>query len=347
MLVCRSGKYVIAFLDRSPLCLVAVSSLAEPPAVLRMQLAMVHGQVTSLLTASAMAAVFTKSPGFDARRLLGGADVMLDSLISGFSADPSALLGAYPTLALMRGVRTAVLQSLRHAMQASGSLFGLMLGAGCVVASAAAGRQPLQQWDVLLLLNFLNSNESLKQAETITPLCLPSYNANGHLHAYINYLDPTTGAAIVLLAGSRTSDFHSMSAARQGLVDALATNGALQSVLDACKAHGSAETMASVKSVERVLTNASLSPDALLHFAYKLTRPQQFVMSSFSSCSDALRQVYAQPMNFYLISALLIPCTSRSHNSGVVSRLIRLVCRILWLPTVSCGQACLTMQGST
>ena len=34
---CRAGQHVFAFLERPPLCLVGVSALAEPPAVLRMQ----------------------------------------------------------------------------------------------------------------------------------------------------------------------------------------------------------------------------------------------------------------------------------------------------------------------
>jgi hypothetical protein len=55
---CRSGDHVIAFLDRGPLCLLGVSPLGEPPAVLRMQLALVHGQIVSLVTSSALDSIF-------------------------------------------------------------------------------------------------------------------------------------------------------------------------------------------------------------------------------------------------------------------------------------------------
>lgn len=63
---------MVAFLDRSPLYLVGFSALGEPPAVLRMQLSLVHGQLVSLLTGSALASLFRRSPGYDLRKLLGG-----------------------------------------------------------------------------------------------------------------------------------------------------------------------------------------------------------------------------------------------------------------------------------
>ena len=63
---------MLAFLERPPLCLLAASALAEPPAVLRMQLTLVHGQIVSLLTASAISGILGRSPGYDLRKLLGG-----------------------------------------------------------------------------------------------------------------------------------------------------------------------------------------------------------------------------------------------------------------------------------
>ena len=288
---------MVAFLDRSPLCLVATSTLGEPPPVLRMQLALLHGQVASLLTAAALTSIFSKSPGFDARRLLGGADAMLDSLVRSFTSSPAALLGAYPSLPLLRGVRTAVLQAVRSAVQSTRCLFGLLVGAGAVVATAAspAAKQPLQQWDVLLLLNFLASNEGLKRAETLTPLCLPSYNPAGHLHAYIHFLDPGAGTALVLLSGSRDVDFQTLATAREVLVEGLRDNGALHAVAEACAAAGAApaaaaDALLSLEAAEAVLSveGAGLPLGCMLHFAYKLTRAQQFVSTPLEQrCSSS------------------------------------------------------------
>jgi len=54
---------------RSPAPLSSLPHLASPPAL---QLALVHGQIVSLLTSTALQAMFARNPGYDARKLLGG-----------------------------------------------------------------------------------------------------------------------------------------------------------------------------------------------------------------------------------------------------------------------------------
>jgi len=44
---------------------------AHHPACNAPQLSLVHGQIVSLLTSSALTAMFERNPGYDARRLLG------------------------------------------------------------------------------------------------------------------------------------------------------------------------------------------------------------------------------------------------------------------------------------
>ena len=45
---CRAGRHLVAFLERGQLLLVAVSAMGEPPAALRRQLVLVHGQARTL-----------------------------------------------------------------------------------------------------------------------------------------------------------------------------------------------------------------------------------------------------------------------------------------------------------
>ena len=286
---------MVAFLDRSPLCLVAISTLAEPPAVLRMQLALVHSQLASLLTASAVAAIFAKNPGYDARRLLGGADVMLHSLIGSFTASPAALLGSFPSFALPTATRVLLVEALRTAMDSTRALFGLIMSAECVVALCAMGRQQLQQWDVLLVLNFLKSNVSLRRAETFTPICLPTYNPNGHLHAYIHYLDEETGTALVLLVGGANPDFQQLSRAQQHLVEALDLCGALDSLKESAKVSGTSGCQyTSLESLHEPLQRSGIGTGCLLHCVFKQSSTQQFVATPWASlvaADDDLRRV--------------------------------------------------------
>ena len=300
---------MVAFLERPPLCLVGVSALAEPAAVLRMQLSLVHGQVVSLLTSSALSSIFRRSPGYDVRKLLGAGEGMLTSLIDSFSVSPAALLGAYPSLPLLAGVRSAVAAALAAAVRAAHALFGLMVAGGAVVAvSAATGTPQLQQWDILLLLNFLHSSGTLRQAEAFAPICLPLFNPAANLQAYISYTDPYSETAIVLLCGG-TPSFHVLSAAWQQMQQHLESSGALQAVEQAAREQGSSTggsgggsssatrrggrpPAATTVSGSRGLLDISSLPSGagggqfgttpLLHFCYKLTSRQQFVSTPFS-----------------------------------------------------------------
>ena len=269
-----------------------------------MQLALIHGQLTSLLTASAVNSIFTKNPGYDARRLLGGADVMLNSLINSFTSTPAAILGAFPSFPLLPSLRTALSENLKSAVAVSNSLFGLIISGGCVVAlESSIPRQRMQQWDVLLLLNFLKSNQSLRQAETVfTPLCLPTYNPNGHLHAYIQFIDIQTDTAIVLFAGGANPDFEQLSAAQKHLTATMMMPGNSDGdggsgnllfsnqggILDAIKSasedlSSSRCRFTSLESLKDALQRAGLGLGCLLHCVYKRSVAQQFVATPWAA----------------------------------------------------------------
>ncbi|KAL4517910.1 hypothetical protein Ndes2526B_g02305 [Nannochloris sp. 'desiccata'] len=297
----RSGRNVVAFLDRSPICLVAISTLAEPPAVLRMQLALIHGQLTSLLTASAVNSIFTKNPGYDARRLLAGSDIMLGSLIKSFTSTPNALLGAFPSFPLLPTLRTTIIENLKMAVAASNSLFGLIISGGSVVALASSNAKlRMQQWDILLLLNFLKSNLSLRQAGTVfAPLCLPTYNPHGHLHAYIQFLDTQTDIAVVLLAGGANPDFEQLSAAQEQLRTTLVEGGdSSGGILGALRTASQELTCSqcrytSLETLKEALTRAGIGLGCLLHCVYKRSAAQQFVATPWATVveeDDAMKR---------------------------------------------------------
>lgn len=245
---------------------------AEP---LTLQLVLVHGQIVSLLTATALSAMFARNSGYDARKLLGaslvlvprcavgqpwlfptsaslccslaslwvpavvcvcaaaelncqhhvlfcctgGSDGMLSALVDSFTTVPATLLGAYPSLPMLGGVRQALATALAAAvkvilasvlrtcpaavllllalrplhvlsrdepcwptppnLQATSAVHGLVVAGGQVaMLCAAAGAGPMQQWDVLLLLNLLGANQSFRHSgEAMTPVCLPRYNS--------------------------------------------------------------------------------------------------------------------------------------------------------------------------
>lgn len=58
------------FLERGPLLLVAVAATGEPPAALRRQLALVSGQLVSMLT-NTIERLLQRNPRYDGHRLMG------------------------------------------------------------------------------------------------------------------------------------------------------------------------------------------------------------------------------------------------------------------------------------
>ncbi|EFN50835.1 hypothetical protein CHLNCDRAFT_141799 [Chlorella variabilis] len=234
----RAGQHVFAFLERPPLCLVGVSALAEPPAVMRMQLILVHGQIVSLLTAAALSAMFARNPGYDARKLLGGSEGMLSALVDSFTAVPAVLLGAYPSLPLLGGATNAV--------------HGLVVAHGAVGAACpAAGVAPMQQWDVLLLLNLLGANQSFRHSgEAMTPRLQQQLEAVGTLQAVVQCAEQDGVTQQGTNSGSRSSR--------------------------------SSKTLLAAQNLPATAGGGPFGFTPLLHFVYKLSGRQQYVMSPFS-----------------------------------------------------------------
>ena len=77
---------------------------------------------------------------------------------------------------------------MTDALQSAGALFGVLLTQKAIVAVAQTRAHVLHPHDLLLLANLVRSNESFKQAQTFTPVCLPHFNSAAFLHAYVQYL---------------------------------------------------------------------------------------------------------------------------------------------------------------
>lgn len=329
----RSGKRVVAFLDRTPLYLVAVSTLGEPAAVLRMQLALVHGQLIALLTERAIKNILDKNPGYDVRRLLSGADVMFDSLISSFTEVPSSVLGAYPCLPVARPTRGIIRDGLRTAATNANASFAFLMASGMVVSGVNSQSMrgcSLQQWDILLLLNFVQSNVGLRQAETFTPLCLPSYDSAGHFHAYINFLDADTSTVLVLLIGSATPDHISCVGASQSFVEYLQEKGEFENLIEAARNRRGSSSDIGIHAIRDMLDHdirqswlalagviaggnvdestmqmahhVTSEMPRILHFAFKLSRYQQYVESSLDSLSEYCELERKQMQEYIMVA---------------------------------------------
>ena len=73
-------------------------------------------------------------------------------------------------------------------VQSAGAVFGVLLTQDAIVAVAHTKAHMLHPHDLLLLANLIRSNDSFRQAQTFTPICLPHFDSSAFLHAYVQYL---------------------------------------------------------------------------------------------------------------------------------------------------------------
>lgn len=126
--------------------------------------------------------IFKRSPGYDLRGLLGGADTSLKGVID--LAEPSRgrgrmLAGGVETVWMDPAIRTRVTRALQAAQTATGpnALYALWL-CGEKLVSLAQPRAPshrLHSRDLLLLVNFVATQPALRNAESWTPVCFPRF----------------------------------------------------------------------------------------------------------------------------------------------------------------------------
>ncbi|WIA40971.1 hypothetical protein OEZ86_004619 [Tetradesmus obliquus] len=236
------GNCELVFLLAGQLYLVAVSSRGEAPAALRRQLQLLYQSILMVVTGG-IEKLLQRSAGYDLQQLLAGSKPSLSALTSAFSDCPGWMLGSVEPAAATAADRQAAAAALSTAVKTGEALYGVLLvGRRLLAAAAGKGPPPLNVFDLLLLVNFANSNESLRHSETFVPVCLPNFQPNAFLHAYITNIEPgehqqqqqqqrhshkhphdacPSSIFLLLLSGSADS-FHKLSAAKQAFAAAMA-----------------------------------------------------------------------------------------------------------------------------
>jgi uncharacterized membrane protein YgcG len=187
-----AGAYRIVFLCRSPVQLVAVSRTGETVAHLRRQLKYLYNQMLFVVTARGFA-VLKKNASYDMRGVLQGIRQPLLSLIHTANSTSSLLLEAVPTLPLPPSVRTAT-QAILRAEQCPELAYAVLLSGFQLVTLVQLKGNEFATSDLLVLMNFVNTNRSLRENETWLPVCLPKLNKNGFLNSYISFLGGSGGS---------------------------------------------------------------------------------------------------------------------------------------------------------
>ena len=181
-----AGRYRLVFLARSPIYLFAVSRTGETVAHLRRQLKYLYAQMIFVVTARGFN-VLKKNASYDMRGVLQGIRQPLLSLIHTANSTSSLLLEAVPTIPLLPSVRAAA-QSILRSEKCPELAYAVLLSGFQLVTLVQPKGNDMHPADLLVLMNFVNTNRSLRENETWLPICLPRLNAEGFLNSYISFL---------------------------------------------------------------------------------------------------------------------------------------------------------------
>jgi hypothetical protein len=204
----QTADMVIVALCTEALWYVCISKTQESVRSLHIQLNLLHSKIISTLTVRITDLLISR-PNFDAQHLLGGIDNALVALLANTKRTPCFVEGFQP-VRLPVPLRNQVSSSFKaHAHE--DLVFGFLLTQNHVLHVYAERDATVKASDVVMLVNLLSSNSSLRSSMTWTPICLPGYSVEGFLYAYISFFK-NSPIGLALLS-TNANAFNSLKAA--------------------------------------------------------------------------------------------------------------------------------------
>ncbi|KAI4466590.1 sand protein-related [Holotrichia oblita] len=185
----HAGDTLFVFLFKNHLILVAVSKSGESVSQLISQLNYVFNQITSVLTLTRLNKIYEQRRNYDLRRLLSGVERLIDHLLDFSEREPAFILGGVQCLTLPLSIRDTISSAIVQACNKIKNLvFAILLANNKLITLVRMKKYCIHPVDLHLILNLVQASESLKTAESWTPLCLPRFDASGFLYGHVSYL---------------------------------------------------------------------------------------------------------------------------------------------------------------
>ncbi|XP_032521975.2 protein SAND [Danaus plexippus] len=269
----------VVFLMKGPLILVAVSKSNESETQLVMQLTYAFNQIVSVLTLTQLNRIFEQRRNYDLRRLLSGAERLIDHLLIFMEKDPAFLLGAVRCLPLPEKSRENITNAITSTCNKIRDLvFAILLAGNQLITLVRMKKYTLHPSDIHLLFNLVRSSESFKTAESWTPICLPKFDATGFLHGHVSYISEDCQACLLLLTVQRDA-FFPLSQAKHTIADKLRRSNCLVAINDALNRNKELPTTNPLKHI---------GIPEIRHFMYKCKSTAQ-LFTSDPICLDKLQ----------------------------------------------------------
>ncbi|KAJ0171835.1 hypothetical protein K1T71_012598 [Dendrolimus kikuchii] len=258
------------FLVKGPLILVAVSKSNESETQLVLQLTYAFNQIVSVLTLTQLNRIFEQRRNYDLRRLLSGAERLIDHLLIFMEKDPAFLLGAVRCLPLPEKARENITNAITSTCNKIRDLvFAIMIAGNQLITLVRMKKYTLHPSDIHLLFNLVRSSESFKTAESWTPICLPKFDATGFLHGHVSYISEDCQACLLLLTVQRDA-FFPLSQAKHTIADKMRRSNCLIAINEALNRNENLPTTNPLKHI---------AIPEIRHFMYKCKSTAQLFTS--------------------------------------------------------------------
>ncbi|KAF9645158.1 DUF254-domain-containing protein [Thelephora ganbajun] len=196
----NAGSCRITFLLRQPLYYVCVSSWGEPESVTRLHLDYLHLQILSVVTAQQLKKMFERRTNFDLRRLLGGAEPFMHTLLQRLEGDMAVNLSSLQFLKLDQSVRSRTAEALVPVQKMKDMLYIVLIAAGRVITLVRPKKHSIHPPDLHLLLNTVHAPSIYNNSASASwfPICLPKFNSTGFVNTYVNFVRREGDSSLVL-----------------------------------------------------------------------------------------------------------------------------------------------------
>jgi vacuolar fusion protein MON1 len=240
----------------------------------------VYNQIISIVTLSHMSSVYEKSNNYDLRKLLAGSERLVDSLLKNetrkkISNNPFVpLTHSVRILPMEANIRDSITSTIiSNCSKIKNLVFAVLLANNKLITLVRMKNYYMHTDDLRLIFNLVECTESFKTAESWTPICLPKFNTNGFLHAYVSYLDDACEACLLLISVNIES-FEELSKAKQNITEKLKKINCFDAINEGMKNRG--------------INMKNVGVPEIRHFLYKNKKNTQLLCSEIKSPYDTL-----------------------------------------------------------
>lgn len=294
-----AGERKIVYFSREALLFVSMSSMNEPESVLAKELEFMYSQILLILT-SKVHSVLQVNASKDLRDLLGPDTTRLMSATCKQDVTSESIaLSALKSLPLPVDLRREIVSELSICVAESAAVLGLLIYGEQLIAYSlnTSSGVSIQASDVILLASFMYNSSSLKSHDqNWVPICLPDFNPNAYLQAYVANFPLTTGSShsislVFVCASTEAETFKSLHYSREKLQNFVCAKDQAAKILNAIQG-------------ELILLNKYLKSYLVRNFLFRVHRdhqgsPPQYLTSSWSGSvstahQDKVRVLYYQ-----------------------------------------------------